>query len=307
MFDPTMTVAAAAADQFNNDDSDISVRLTLLLMGKTEEFYHEHRHLIQESHGWSHAKQVYDHACRAIPCVRSPIPLSSAVIFEIQAAALLHDVDDKKYFCPKKDKTNDNDKDLLPLEEKYANAVRILSSTFEAADAAEKSYSVTKTQCTGIPSILFMIDQVSCSQNGNTVPPSIIQEHSYHLLIPRWADRIEAVGARGVWRCYQYNQEHGDALCSARSPRPNTVDELWNVYATPDRFEGYQRRGGSSADMISHYYDKLLHVACPPKEIVCNTYLESQLYDSAKELIEVCLRFGKTGVVDEDYIRSLAC
>jgi uncharacterized protein len=56
--------------------------------------------------------------------------------------------------------------------------------------------------------------------------------------------------------------------------------------------------GGSSDDMISHYYDKLLHLACPPKEIVCNLYLEDQT--------RKCIRFGKTGEVGEDYVREIA-
>ena len=57
--------------------------------------------------------------------------------------------------------------------------------------------------------------------------------------------------------------------------------------------------------MISHYYDKLLHIARPPPSIVCNPYLEKMAEQSSSELVEVCLRFGKTGVVDEDYIRGL--
>jgi uncharacterized protein len=58
--------------------------------------------------------------------------------------------------------------------------------------------------------------------------------------------------------------------------------------------------------MISHYYDKLLHLACPPKEIVRNPYLEDQARESSKELVEMCIRFGKTGEVDEDYVREVA-
>ena len=59
--------------------------------------------------------------------------------------------------------------------------------------------------------------------------------------------------------------------------------------------------------MLGHYYDKLFHVACPPKQIVRNEYLEAKLQDSAKELVEVCLRYGKTGIVDEDYIKTFRC
>ncbi|KAG7373455.1 hypothetical protein IV203_034179 [Nitzschia inconspicua] len=261
----------------SGDDAAVQVLLDL-----TQQFYDEHRHLIKESHGWRHARKVYEHACHALQSCHQQLEATSCL--EIQMAALLHDVDDSKYF--------DRPKTCKDLKKRYSNAVHIL----RLASVAESS----------VASILFMIDQVSCSKNGNSVRLSITKDHSYHWLIPRWADRIEAVGARGVWRCYQYNQEHGAPLSSSLSPRPTTVDELWS-YATPERFEEYQQRGGSSTDMISHYYDKLLHVACPPKDIVRNSYLEQRLQFSAKELIEVCLHYGCTGVVDEDYIQSLKC
>ena len=35
--------------------------------------------------------------------------------------------------------------------------------------------------------------------------------------------------------------------------------------------------------MIGHYYEKLLHVACPPKHSIRNEYLEDKLQNSAKE------------------------
>lgn len=57
--------------------------------------------------------------------------------------------------------------------------------------------------------------------------------------------------------------------------------------------------------MISHYYDKLLHVARPPKDSVRNHYLEDQAERSALPLIEICIRFGSSGVVDEKYILGL--
>ena len=57
--------------------------------------------------------------------------------------------------------------------------------------------------------------------------------------------------------------------------------------------------------MVSHYYDKLLHLAGPPNDIVRNRYLEAKLRAGSKEVVEVCLRFGKTGVVDEEYIEEL--
>lgn len=58
--------------------------------------------------------------------------------------------------------------------------------------------------------------------------------------------------------------------------------------------------------MISHFYDKLLHVARPPQEIVRNPYLQEQASESSKELVEMSVRFGKTGKVDIEYVREVA-
>ena len=149
-----------------------------------------------------------------------------------------------------------------------------------------------------------MISLVSCSENGNHVPSRILEENEFHLLIPRWSDRLEAVGTKGVVRCYQYNQESGLPLSSADSPRARTIEEVWQL-ASPQRFQEYQRTG-ESKDMISHYYDKLLHVACPPKRMVQNAYLEKQAEASSEALLEVCLRYGRTGVIDESYLQRLA-
>ena len=153
--------------------------------------------------------------------------------------------------------------------------------------------------------VIKVISWVGCSENGNSVPIEIQKSGEYHWLIPRWADRLEAVGARGVVRCYQYNQEKGRPLWSEESPRPLNEDELWSKYATPDKLQAYMDRGGTSTDMISHYYDKLLHIARPPSDIVRNAYLEQMAESSSRELVEVCLRFGKLGRVDEEHILTL--
>ena len=333
-----------------------------LLLKATRSFYRKHSDLIKESHGIIHAERVYNHACRAIESLTNTNtntntnsnsnsnsnsntrrPLSTNEVLEIEVAALLHDVDDDKYFpnntytssSSKHDNDNDididididnnknkNDRQLRYYASLYPNAVELMKE----AKIPESSYET----------ILFMIDAVSCSKNGNSVPKRVSvnnnnnnntrgdddgdgdgddenndthsnSNNNYHLLIPRWSDRIEAVGARGVWRCYQYNQEKKRPLCiQGVTPRPKSHEELWDL-VVPERFEAYMStEDGKTCDnsMIGHYYDKLLHVACPPGTIVSNEYLEEKLQDSAKELVEVCLRYGRTGVVDEEYIRS---
>lgn len=243
------------------------------VMKLVEGFYKAHTE-IKASHGIQHVVAVHEHAMQAIAAHTPPLP--ARAVMEVQMAALLHDVDDSKYF---------------PKHLDYENARSIL----EAAEMDPENVS----------SILEMIGLVSCSQNGNHVPESIAESGEYYRLIPRWSDRLEAVGKVGVVRCYQYNVEHQRPLSSATSPRTVTEEDVWK-HATPDRFDAYLSSGGHSDDMISHYYDKLLHVARPPKEIVRNPYLEEKARESSQELVEMCLRFGKTGTVDGDFVKELA-
>lgn len=252
------------------------------VLENVEVFYKIHTE-IKESHGIRHVLAVHNHSKHAIAS-HSPA-LSSQQGMEIQIASLLHDVDDSKYFPHHHHHHHDNNHFLK-------NAKEIMHQS----QVPPTSHDI----------ILSMIQWVSCSKNGNSIPPSIPETNQYHLLIPRWSDRLEAVGPIGVVRCYQYNQEKQLPLWSCHSPRAKTLDQVWE-YATPDRSEQYQKSGGeSSTDMISHYYDKLLHVALPPSDIVRNRYLEQMQQESAAELLEVCIRFGKHGVVDEDYILGLA-
>eukprot|EP00527_Entomoneis_sp_CCMP2396_P001074 CAMPEP_0198147414 /NCGR_PEP_ID=MMETSP1443-20131203/35529_1 /TAXON_ID=186043 /ORGANISM="Entomoneis sp., Strain CCMP2396" /LENGTH=257 /DNA_ID=CAMNT_0043811743 /DNA_START=8 /DNA_END=781 /DNA_ORIENTATION=- len=248
--------------------NDSYVKGTLRLV---EEFYKANTQ-IKESHGLPHILAVYHHALQAVKYAASATPKDAR---EIVIAALLHDVDDEKYFS----------------HGGMLNATEILSKVEVTYQSAER--------------IVAMIEWVSCSKNGNSVPEHVQETGKYYLLIPRWCDRLEAVGQKGVSRCYQYSKEHENDLSSDKSPRPTTEEEVW-VFADKKRFEEYQTRRGSSDDMISHYYDKLLHVAKPPQNIVQNEYLEKQAHDSVAPLVEVCLRFGRTGVVDEEYLQSLA-
>ena len=248
------------------------------------DFYLEYKHKIKESHGFQHAINVYHHSVKALDSLQetSSSSLDAETVMEVQLAALLHDVDDKKYF---------------PDSKKYENAKRILVQSQILNNNDNISDCINR--------ILKMISWVSCSQHGNTVPEYVKSTGKYYMLIPRWSDRLEAVGVRGVIRCYQYNREHGHPLYSPiHSPRAQTVDEVW-TYATPERFQAYSTSTITSTDMISHYYDKLLHIAQPPKNIVQNTYLESMAEHSCKPLLDICIRYGQTGTVDETYIQNL--
>jgi uncharacterized protein len=244
----------------------------------TRAFYQKHSE-IKASHGWDHVSRVYEHSRNAVIAITQQQPhrvLSSTESMEIHLAALLHDVDDVKY---------------VPGHDTFQNARRIINDCGVPASSLEK--------------IVDIISWVCCSKNGNRIPEPIQMSGEYHRLIPRCADRLEAAGAVGVVRSYQYNQENGQPLFSTESPRARTVDQVWEL-ATPERFEAYLKGGGKSTDMISHYYDKLLHIARPQSILVRNPYLEEKEKESSNELVEVCVRFGKTGEVDEQFIQNLS-
>ena len=88
------------------------------------------------------------------------------------------------------------------------------------------------------------------------------------------------------------------------TPRCNSDEEAFAL-ATEERFKQYQERGGSSASMIDHYFDKLLQVARPPPDIVRNSYLEEAARDRVEPLLKVVRAYGETGEVPVAYIEEM--
>ena len=230
---------------------------------------------IEASHGVDHAVAVMKHVEKAIESTDLPIPYTEQKALIL--AALLHDADDRKY-SPETATTMENARSIM-----------------KQAGAKEEV----------IEEALYMISLVSCSKNGNRVPEAA-RERPW-LLWPRYADRLEAIGTIGAVRCYQYNREQGSPLAITEGPNPTpratTREELWKL-ATPERFQNYQSSGGSSRSMMDHYYDKLLQIARPPKEIH-NTYLEQSAQERLAPLEEICLLFGTTGQVPVEHIQAM--
>lgn len=225
---------------------------------------------VDVSHGVQHACAVLEHVQQAMCYSPEPIPPSRQLSVEL--AALLHDADDRKYFQTKN----------------YENARAIMNSCDVPDDVAADT--------------IRMIDWVSGSKNGNTVPLECVQNPE--LLWTRWADRIEAIGTNGVIRCWQYNVEKKRLISSDMTPRPETREEALSLVTT-ERFMRYQATG-ESASMVDHYYDKLLHVVSVTPDMVQNSYLEAQLRENVTPLLDVCLAYtngGDQGVID--HIRAL--
>lgn len=215
---------------------------------------------IPESHGINHAKCVLNHSVNAINELNYEI--SELDKASILLASILHDVDDRKYFNSKK----------------YENAIRILN-VIDIYDP----YFINNT--------INMIDMVSCSKNGNNIYN--YPKNKMHCFIPRWSDRLEAIGDIGVKRCYLYSCENNEKMYSNTTPIVENESEIWEI-ASEKRFKNYQNKNFKSSDMITHYYDKLLFITKTPDTILSNSYFIKKFKISSIPLVDICLMYDNT-------------
>lgn len=174
-----------------------------------------------KSHGISHALAVLEHSTKALDSYDYGI--SETDKLAVNLASLLHDADDRKFF---------------PSNTNYENLRYIIR------DQPEQVINLT----------IRMVQLVSSSANADSIPPDVIGKE--WMLIPRFADRIEAIGLVGVERCYQYNKTKVQPLYLPETPKAKTEEEIWTI-ATVNRYNSYV---GKSKSMICHYYDKLLRL-----------------------------------------------
>jgi uncharacterized protein len=222
---------------------------------------------VSPCHGIEHAKTVMYHAW----CALEEYELSDEDQLAVLLAALLHDADDGKFF---------------PDHKNYENLRNILKQTGKSNDFIED--------------VVFMVSIVSASKNGDRIPRCVRDKP--WMLIPRYADRIEAIGIIGVERCYTYTKNVSKLpLYLEDSPRPKTEEEIWAL-ATEERYNNYK---GKSVSMIDHYYDKLLRLSTFP---ISNKYFDAECAKRRKPLIDFLLYFGRKGSITheevEEFIRE---
>jgi uncharacterized protein len=207
---------------------------------------------IDSSHGVDHAISVMNNALYAIESYEGII--TEIEKYMIIIAALLHDTDDNKYF---------------PQNYNNENARKILNNINE----------FNKDQ---IEIIIKMINFVSTSKNKDNIP----NNYPEWYFIPRYSDRLEAIGIIGVERALEYSFVKGQPLFLENTLRAKTLDELWLI-ATQERYINYK---GDSKSMFDHIYDKLLHMNNFP---IRNKYFDNQCCIKMQPLIELSLEFGK--------------
>jgi uncharacterized protein len=217
---------------------------------------------ISPCHGINHAKAVMYNAWEAL---KDYPKLSKNDKLAVLLAALLHDADDGKFFpCHK---NNENLKLVLHKKGK---------------DFVDK--------------IEYMVNLVSSSKNGNIIPDDIKDKE--WMLIPRYADRLEAIGLIGIERCLTYNLTISRPLFLSTTPRPKTEKQIWAI-ATKERYERAIAEKNSGASMIDHYYDKLLYISKFP---ISNSFFDKECEIRRKPLIEFLIMFGKTGTITKEEI-----
>ena len=242
-------------DRTHDPNEDVLQRVSALL-GR-----HCEAHAIDETHGVGHAIAVLRHAQRALACALATRTVDADWLVAIQMAALLHDADDHKYFGRRPPGTP-------------SHAARMMREAGVEEAIIEKA--------------LRMIQWVSCSRNGDRVPPEA--EDYPERLYPRYADRLESMGHMGIMRCYEYTKLLDRPLTVETTPLPLNASEAMAA-ATPERYEAYQARGGTSDSFVDHFYDKLLHLS---SHVACmaNDYLREQARARHDPMVELCVAYG---------------
>jgi uncharacterized protein len=221
---------------------------------------------VSECHGLNHAIMVMNNAKHALEAY--DYKLSNEENESVLLAALLHDADDRKFF---------------PNNHNYENVRNILE---------DKSDEF-------IINVINMVNLVSSSKNGDYIPENVKDKE--WQLIPRYADRLEAIGVIGIERCYMYGKVKSPIakLYLDTTERGFTESELWEI-STIERYNSYT---GDSVSMIDHYYDKLLRSSIFP---IKNPYFNEECEKRRKPIIKFLLFFGKKGsITDEETLEFI--
>lgn len=188
---------------------------------------------VDEGHTIDHAWAVVQHGIKAINA--SNVTILNETRLSIILACMLHDADDKKFFQSRH----------------YDNAKYLCDRYFPNLTS----------------NVIAMINEVSCSKNGNSTS-SRCPDWFY---IPRWADRLEAMGDIGIKRALEYSNYTKMPLMTTDTIIPKSRSHISEL-ATVERFNKYQS-GQKSVSTVDHFYDKLLHL----KTYTGNPYIDKEM------------------------------
>lgn len=263
------------------------------------------------SHDIDHMFTVYKNSAFVLSKDDNLSKLPYNIKRNIKLAAILHDIDDKKFFP--NNTNNDNARYIINICRKYTNLnekishISVDNTSFAdfmtyISNNYQKIYDANKSlfeiSFDDEDEIIRMIDLVSTSNYGNFIPDYLIKENKLWMLIPRWCDRLEALGNIGIYRCYQYNKSKKMPLYLDSTKYTISLEELRTVIAPPDRFKKYN---GNSLSMIDHFYDKLLHL----KVTTGIPILDNEMEKRMKNIENFCLEFGKNKCITDEMLDNI--
>ncbi len=243
---------------------------------------------IDATHGLAHMLTVLCHTEKALEAYIEDNKDDQTKLIEpkellkVKLAALLHDIDDSKYFG---ETTG------------YPNARTILSQTAHLGSI--------QLEPTDIDDIIEIIEWISSSKNGDRIPDKVLATGKEYLLYPRYADRLEAIGIIGLDRTLKYTLklknkgDPGGILFDEQTERATDESELFERVATEERYRSYS---SASRSMIDHFYDKLLRLGKFP---IYNKYFAQECANRQQPLIDIALEFGRNKDITEEELKEL--
>lgn len=191
------------------------------IIQKTTEFAKEEMKLYDPSHSFDHIERVVK---LAKTIAQEEMKTHPEIDLEvIHLASLLHDVGDWKYSAKYETDTNKRIQKFLEME-KYPQ------------DRIDR--------------IITIVDGVSFKNElGKTEEELKKINQNIELCIVQDSDRLEAIGAIGVARCFCYSGKKNNPMYDPNSP-PAKVETQ----------QDYVNLKGSSASAINHFYEKLFKI-----------------------------------------------
>jgi len=178
-----------------------------LIINKTVQFVKETLQGAEGGHDWFHIERVWKNA-------KLIAKNENVDLFIIELGALLHDIADAKFY--------DGDESIGPKK----------------ANAFLKSLSVNEDV---IQHIINIINNISYK---NSLELNAIKFHSKELDVIQDADRLDAIGAIGIARAFNYGGFKNR--------------ELYNPEIKPNINLSKESYKKSKAPTINHFYEKLL-------------------------------------------------
>lgn len=253
-----------------------------ILIEETKRFFNESKTKFEKNHTLEHSLVVLRHLDKCL-IYEPDILKDKEKVLSLRCAAVLHDVDDKKFF---------------PNNHNYENARNILFQM------------VNQKIFLNVNLIIKIIEKVSFTDNGiyeeddiSSSSSSPSPSESRWMLLVRYCDRLESIGTPGILRTYTYSLFSKRPLYLRTTPSPKTHEEI-HSYMTKERYQKYLETKKSDS-MMDHFFDKVLFV-CDDLVNKTNPYILKEAISRSNITYNFVLDFGISKKTFRENIKKLS-